>query len=312
MSHPLPFVRAVSTRGYELDTTRSVSIPIIMNYLEHLRWEVMQEPSLGLKEALDEGHFFVVGQQDVELVRRVGMGVPLDVSLVMRKVGRSRAVVEHAIHRSDRPRDDKSLVAHAEVTGMWLGPNRRLARLPEGIREVGRAHAELPAVLLESVHASGIPSPEEAPSFIERPEVTHRSRGLGHIALPELTAELPAHGQVFRHQLVVRPSDLDIFNHVNASKYLRFFEDARHLAGVRKAIEWAHPPTDSAHDDADVCALKPHVRASVSYHQEAVLGDTLDVVGWALPSDATTPVRFQFVLLRGDEAPLCRGLIELD
>jgi len=303
------FRRTITTRGYELDTTRSVAIPVVMNYLEHLRWEVMQEPELGLTASLERGHFFVVGQQDVELVRRVGMGVPLEVSLAMRKVGRSRVVVDHTIRRVDRDKD--TMVAHAQVTGMWMGPNRRLARVPDALREIGRRHEEVARVEVEPLQASGFPTREEAPSFIDRPEVTHRTRGLDHLRLPELTAEIPSSRHVYRHRLVVRPSDLDIFEHVNASTYLQFFEDARHLAGSSGELTWS----DGKDRDVDPCklALTPHARASVSYHREALLGDSLEVVCWLEEDEAEHIAdRFQFLLLRGDEAPLCRGSVEVD
>ena len=306
MSDQRVFRRPVVTRGYELDTTRTISIPVIMNYLEHLRWEVMQEPELGLDAALAEGHFFVVGQQDIELIRRVGMGVPLELALVMRKVGRSRVVVEHSIRRADR--DVDNLVAHARVVGMWMGPSRRLARVPDSLREVGRRHEGIGRVVLDEVRTSGFPTREEAPSFIDRPEVTHQPRGIDVLKLPEF--ELPLEADVYRHRLTVRPSDLDLFEHVNASTYLKFFEDARTLAGLEERSPWGAAQIGGLFRRQ--LARAPHVRASVSYHREALLQDALEVVMWLESSADDGRNRFQFLLCRGDEQPLCRATVEID
>ncbi|HRE90538.1 MAG TPA: acyl-CoA thioesterase, partial [Myxococcota bacterium] len=121
------FEERIVTRGTEIDRTATVSMASVLRYFEHTRWCVMQRPLLGLIDLIDQGHFFVVRSQVVELRRRIGQGQPLVLTTRFLDVGRSTATV---IHEALRERDG-AVVARARVTGVWLSPSRRPARIPD-------------------------------------------------------------------------------------------------------------------------------------------------------------------------------------
>lgn len=123
---PPYFEEPLVTRGTEIDETATISTYTFLRYFEHKRWLIMQDPALGLLEHLHNSHFFVVRTQVLEMRRRVGMGVPLLMRTHFEHCGRSTARVLHEAVRSD----DGAIVARARVTGVWLGGDRRMAKIP--------------------------------------------------------------------------------------------------------------------------------------------------------------------------------------
>ncbi len=238
-----PFQITFTVRGYEVDTSRSTPLPVVFSYLEQVRWAWMTDPSWGLHEHLRRGCFFVVRRQALELLRRPRFGERITVDAAIEDVGRSRVVVRHTLFFDERP------VGRARVLGVWLGPDRRLARLPDQARERGRAKARAPTP------RPGPLLPE--PRFDLRPEHHHRVR--------------------------VRPSDCDVFGHLNASRWLDLMNDARHRAGY--------------HDPARA--------AVIDYRREAVAGDAL-VIAWR--RDGAT----HFFRVERDGEALCAAAVVLD
>lgn len=214
------FEERIVTRGTEIDRTATVSMASFLRYFEHTRWCVMQREVLGLCPLIDEGHFFVVRSQVIELRRRIGQGIPLVLTTRFLEVGRSTATV---VHEALRERDG-ALVARAKVTGVWLSPTRRPARIPDTLRRVSRA-----AALIDELHG-----PDEAvleaheggggreTSFIDPPERVFSP--LSVMTEPPIEPPSPP---VATHVLTVPARDLDVFSHVNAATFLHYADDAR-------------------------------------------------------------------------------------
>lgn len=261
-----PFERTDVIRGYEVDESRTTPLPVVFSFLEQLRWAWMSDPAWGLQQGLHEGCFFVVRRQEVELVERPRFGDAVRITGVVEQVGRSRIVVRHRISLDGRP------IGHARVVGVWLGPNRRLARLPDAARERGRNQAEHDGPFGELPVPSTDDIAREA-SFLDAPRQLFRPVGLG--LEPDFELE-PTH----RDQVRVRPSDCDVFQHVNASSWLHFCNDVRKSAG-----------------DQRICN-----RAVIDYRNEALSGDLLDV-HWSPRPDGAS-----FVLLR-DGVPLVAAVL---
>lgn len=242
-----PFERTFRVRGYEVDVTRTTPLPVVFSFLEQLRWEWLAEPAWGLVDGVHGGSFFVVRSQIVELVERPRFMDELTVTGEMEKVGRSVVSVRHRLRCGDRE------LGHARVQGVWLGPDRRLARIPDAAREVGRRHAETlgPLGSLAGSPEDAVLPGADARSFLDAPRIVHRARGL------ELSTEPPPADAPSVH-LVVRPSDCDVFDHANASSWLRWFDDARLALGH----------------------VGMPARCAVEYHAEAVAGDALTVSVW--------------------------------
>jgi acyl-CoA thioesterase FadM len=204
------FVTRVSTRGYECDDTGCVTVARMFSYCEHQRWETMREPALGLLEAVHAGHFFVVLEQQLERIESFGMSVPLRIEMTLEQVGRSAVWVRHALRRET----DGALLAVARVRGGWIGPNRRLARVPDALREAAARTTKQAWDAPMGPSATG----GTAGSWFDPP--TRRRAPLGLLEVPDTVPE------TVHAQRRVKPGDADIFSHVNAATYLRFFEDA--------------------------------------------------------------------------------------
>lgn len=239
-----PFERTARIRGYEVDDSRTTPLPVVFSFLEQLRWEWMADPAWGLAEQIHAGHFFVVRRQQVELVERPRFGDAVRITGAIEKVGRSQVHIVHRLFVDDR------VVGHARVLGVWLGPNRRLARLPDAARALGREQAaqDEPLGVLPQI---AIPCDGAAPSFLKAPRRLFAPRGLDLDVQGTFEPEA-------EDTLVVRASDCDVFEHVNASTWLHYCNDVRKRAGLRGTAN----------------------RALLDYRKEALEGETL-TVGWA-------------------------------
>jgi acyl-CoA thioesterase FadM len=243
-------------RGYEATHDRTVGLPQVLSYMEHCRWEWILDPSLGLAEGLHTGHFFVVHRQTVALARTFGIGTRARVRAALRKVGRVQCDVEQ-----DVVRDDGVLLARAHITAIWLGPSGRMVRLPDAVRE-GVTDEPLASTVADD-------APGRPDSFLSPPERTLP------VQLPRLVEREVPDSAATRARLA-RPSDCDMFGHVNGSNYLRAFEDV-----------WGRHAT----------------QADIEYRGQATADDLLQVRSWPHPSG-----RAAFALQRGDET-LCRAVL---
>lgn len=209
----------LTTRGYEADPTRRVPLPMVFQYLEHLRWRSIIDPESGLAPFVDKGYFFVVHKQSLVLRRGFGQDTDIRVFLWATKVGRSSIDLRHEVRRLS----DDVVLAEAQVTGLWLGPTRRLTRIPDELRTFCEGlEAPAPSTAVSSeCHAERLET-----SFIRPPDVVYPDGPLTVVA-PE-ASEIP--DDALEYRCHVRPSDLDIFAHVNAATYLRYCDDARAAA----------------------------------------------------------------------------------
>jgi acyl-CoA thioesterase FadM len=276
------FSKTTTTRGYEPDRHATVPLQRYLNYLEWLRWEFIQEPSTGLVEGLSSGHFPVVRSQRFELIQRVGMGRDLVLWAQVTKVGRSTVTLEHHVVAAD----DGSLVAHAIVEGLWLGPSRRLVRIPDAFRSLAAEHARLdsPSHQILSPRSTG----GDGPLIHTNPEPhVFKRRGL------DLDLEKTI-GAAFRVERIVRPSDIDIFSHVNAATYVDIFEDALYEAYKARALPEAVETRPTAVN-----------RLVIQYDREALLDETVAIHCWPVAGGG-----YAFELCRAsDREVLCRATL---
>jgi YbgC/YbaW family acyl-CoA thioester hydrolase len=126
------------------------------------------------------------------------------------------------------------MIAQAIVTAVHVGPDGRPTPVPEGLR--GRVVAEpLPDVLVNATVPNGEP---------------------------------PLDAFLFRH--TVRPSETDVFGHINHAGYLDLFEDARYFGESAQAFApgWV--------------AGLPLQRVVLDYRQEVKAAQTVTVHLWPL------------------------------
>jgi acyl-CoA thioesterase FadM len=113
---------------------------------------------------------------------------------------------------------------------------------------VGRAVCTIVAI----GDAGPAPLPEGLEKYVEAESV---------LASPRLEAPEPARSYI--HRFRVRPSDLDLFRHVNQSRYVDFLDDARLMA----------------HHDGHEAGFSERVGlAAVSYESELKLGQEIEAL----------------------------------
>lgn len=248
------FSQTLTTRGTDIDTSATVAMPVFLRYFEHLRWDLMQEEQLGLNALIDAGHFFVVREQTIALHRRIGLGHDLRMETRFEHVGRSTARVIHTATRIS----DGALVARARVTGVWLGPSRRPARLPDSARTIAESAPDDSLTLLEGAEVPALLDTVggDPRSFTHPPERVFAPMSL----LAGSPPPPPQYG--FEHRLTVPFRDLDVFSHVNAATWLLYADDARDAA--RGAL-------------SPDLATGQVVRLAIFYGRESCQGDTLRI-----------------------------------
>ena len=280
------FHRHIVTRGYEPDNTATIPVCRILNYLEQLRWEFIRDPDSQLQEYLASGHFPVVRSQRIEMVQRVGMDTALELYARVLKVGRNIVIIEHHVIESKT----RALVTHAIVEGIFLGPNRRPVRIPEGFRALAAHHQSLetPQHILDPAHR---PAPDQTLIHTTPERTIFEPMGLEDFYHPEAAVQAP-----FESEFQVRPSQIDIFNHVNAATYVDMFTDA-----LGEASQQPDGPFKSYAD----AGLR---RLAIQYQQEATVHQKLVARIWPLERD-----HFGCELYRpADGVSLCLATLHLD
>jgi acyl-CoA thioesterase FadM len=204
-----------------------------------------------------DAHSMVVVAEALELQQDLGHGVDLWSAMWIGPVGRSSITF---LHELSLPPSGK-VVARATAVGAYLGPDGRSAALPDEVRALASD---------ESLEAQGF--------FGAR-----------------LQLEAPA--QAWCHDVVVRPSDLDLLRHVNHANYLAYAEDARLLAAAA-----------GGYGAASASFGRRRVRrAAVNYRQQALQGEALRMATWPLPGDEAA---LGFDLRREGET-ICQLQVEL-
>jgi acyl-CoA thioesterase FadM len=144
-------------------------------------------------------------------------------------------------------------VAELRLTGVALGPDRRPAPLPEAVRAFVQHLPDPP--LLQDLQPQAITAPP------------------------------------WTWQAAVRPSEIDVFHHVNHARYASWVQDALVL-GVRQGS------LAGLHYAIDALAL--------DYHREITLGETIDV---AVQPRADAPLADAEVRVAGEVR--CRAVVRL-
>ena len=109
---------------------------------------------------------------------------------------------------------------------------------------------------------------------------------------PRLEGQAPADAWSTRR--VVRASELDLLRHVNHANYLVYIEDAR-----------AEAAAAGVHGEAGAGRFRA---GAMDYHQQAVLGDRLELLSWPLADEPGT-LGFE-IRKQGEQAPLTRARIQ--
>lgn len=135
--------RSLVTRGYELDAASTIPPWVVLRYLEHMRWESLEEPETGLAVLFTDGFRMVVRAQQLEIVEAIGLHAELNISLWLSRIGGASMDMRHDVVRAQ----DGRVVARALVTVVYLNPSWRPERIPDAVRHLVQPGEHAPLLL---------------------------------------------------------------------------------------------------------------------------------------------------------------------
>jgi YbgC/YbaW family acyl-CoA thioester hydrolase len=139
--HPPGVPRAetmIDVRSSELDAFGHVNHAVFLNYLEHGRFEALEQAGFPWSVLNDRNWGIFVVRIEVDYVAEAKRGDALIVRTWADSFRRTSMILEQEIVH----RDDPSVVTtRARVTAVWVGPDRKPMRVPSEVR-VGLTGAE--------------------------------------------------------------------------------------------------------------------------------------------------------------------------
>ncbi len=225
-------------RGDELGSQATVPPVHLLQWFEHGRWEATLLTGTGMDELFGDGRIAVVRSQRGAFFRSVGLGEPVVLSVGLGRVGNSSLEIVQSLWTA--PTDTTQAperIAFLSIAAVALGADRRPRPVPQAVRSLAREQPAEPALAgLEFV-------------AVEQPD--------------------------FVWTIEVRPSEIDVFSHVNHACYAQWADDARQLR-----------------DRARGLASRPLARMAVDYQRETLLGERVEVRLQGLgPGDVAAEVR---------------------
>jgi acyl-CoA thioesterase FadM len=135
------FERPLTTRGYEMDSTGYIPVSTLASFMEHTRWQSMQDSDFGLSRYWSRG---VLRAQRIEVLERVSFDVELVIDCVVGRIGRTSFDLCNQMRR----RADGVLVARGVATAVNLGPRGRPAPIDPAASELLGTPPDFPSLVL--------------------------------------------------------------------------------------------------------------------------------------------------------------------
>lgn len=133
----------VSVRSYELDSFAHANHTVLLNYLEHARFQTLAAGGFNYAALRERGWGVFVVRIEVDYVKEARLGDELDIHTWAASARRTSVVMAQEAVRADDP---GTVVVRARVTAVWVGPDRRPIPVPEEVRAVfGLPRAGTPA-----------------------------------------------------------------------------------------------------------------------------------------------------------------------
>ncbi len=121
------FRSEIEVRGYELDSFGHVNHAVYISYLEHARWKMLAEVSIGLKELQEWKRFPVIAEVNAKYRRPTFLGEKLEVKTEVVESGRVAFTLEQKIFRAEE------LVFEGRVKVVLVDETGRPALMPEEV-----------------------------------------------------------------------------------------------------------------------------------------------------------------------------------
>lgn len=131
-----PFVTRHRVRSYELDIMGHVNNAAYLNWLEQARLEAFESLGYPLEDLIARRWMTTVARIEIDYRREARFGDEIAITTRLDRIGESSLALAHRLVRAG---PGAGLVAEARAVLVWLGEDRRPARVPD---EVRRAIAE--------------------------------------------------------------------------------------------------------------------------------------------------------------------------
>ena len=118
-------------RGYELDGFAHLNHAVFLNYFEQARFDLFEAGGFPPPEIQARGWGVYVVKIEVEFLKEARFGDELVVRTWVAEVGRSSMVFEQEASPLGQP---DVVSARARVRAVWIGEDRRPARIPPEVR----------------------------------------------------------------------------------------------------------------------------------------------------------------------------------
>ena len=127
---PVAHIR-IAVRTAELDSFGHVNHAVFLNYLEHARFAALKEAGFSWDVLDGQGWAIFVVRIEVDYLSEARREDELVVRTWAEGFRRTSMVLRQEIVRAD---EEEVVVARARVTAVWIGPNRKPIRVPDGVR----------------------------------------------------------------------------------------------------------------------------------------------------------------------------------
>jgi acyl-CoA thioester hydrolase len=121
----------IHVRSSELDAFGHVNHAVYLNYLEHGRFEALEEAGFSWAVLDERGWAIFVVRIEVDYLAEATRGDELIVRTWADSFRRTSMILAQEIVRGE---DRGTVVARARVTAVWMGPNHRPLRVPPEVR----------------------------------------------------------------------------------------------------------------------------------------------------------------------------------
>lgn len=127
----MPYQTEVEVRSYELDSFGHANHTVLLNYLEHARFQALEAGGFSYDVLASRRWGVYVVRIEVDYLEEARLGDRLRVRTGAEEPKRSSMVLVQEVVRREAP---DQVVARARVTAVWVGENRRPIRVPEEVK----------------------------------------------------------------------------------------------------------------------------------------------------------------------------------
>ena len=122
----------LTVRTSELDSFGHVNHAVYLSYLEHARFQALKEAGFDWAVLDDRGWAIFVVRIEIDYVAEAKRDDELLVRTWAESFRRTSMTVRQEVVLDSNP---STLIARANVTAVWIGPDRKPIRVPDEVRE---------------------------------------------------------------------------------------------------------------------------------------------------------------------------------